>query len=66
MLKRLDIYTWGMGDLLTSGIFPDNDSQTPPSPPRPPPPSFKNDNLGLLQIRILHLRKRREKSQKIF
>ena len=27
-----------------------------------PPPSLKNDNLGLLQIRILHLRKRREKS----
>ena len=24
-------------------------------------PTFKNDNLGLLQIRILHLRKRREK-----
>ena len=31
------------------------------SPPHPPPP-FKNDNLGLLQIRNLHLRKRREKS----
>ena len=36
------------------GIFLVNDSQTPPP--------FKNDNLGLLQIRILHLRKRREKS----
>ena len=38
-----------------SGIFLVNDSQ-------PPPPPFKNDNLGLLQIRILHLRKRRENS----
>ena len=37
-------------------IFLVNDSQTPPPPP------FKNENLGLLQIRILHLRKHREKS----
>ena len=28
---------------------------------RAPPAPFKNDNLGLLQIRILYLRKRREK-----
>ena len=36
------------------GIFPVDDTKTPPP--------FKNDNLGLLHIRILHLRKRREKS----